>query len=56
MKCPPRFDNFPRTTTLDYGHEHILQCSQCKQKYRLVWDDKEWNYITTRFAPRRGGK
>ena len=43
--CRSRFDNFPTTNKLDYDHEHIIQCSHCKQKYLLVWDDEEWNYI-----------
>ena len=35
---------FPENHKLDYDHEHIIGCSHCRQKYLLVWDDKEWNY------------
>ena len=35
----------PEKHKLDYNHEHIIGCSHCAQKYLLVWDDKEWNYV-----------
>ena len=35
----------PENHKLDYEHEHITECFPCGQKYLLVWDDKEWNYV-----------
>ena len=34
-----------RSQTEVHEHEYIIECSHCGQKYLLVWDDKEWNYI-----------
>jgi hypothetical protein len=49
VKCgrqmPASLRQLPENHKLDYEHEHIIECSHCGQKYLLVWDDKEWNYV-----------
>jgi hypothetical protein len=42
---PTSLRPLPENHKLDYDHEHIIECSHCKQKYLLVRDDKEWNYV-----------
>jgi hypothetical protein len=42
---PASVRQLPENHKLDYDHQHIIECSRCKQKYLLVWDDKEWNYV-----------
>jgi hypothetical protein len=42
-EMPTSIRQLPENHKLDYDHEHIIEC--CKQKYLLVWDDKEWNYV-----------
>lgn len=42
---PASLRQLPENHMLDHDHEHIAECSHCEQKYLLVWDDKEWNYV-----------
>ena len=42
---PASLRQLPENHKLDYDHEHTIECSHCGQKYLLVWDDKEWNYV-----------
>jgi hypothetical protein len=42
---PASLRPLPDSHKLDYDHEHITAWSHCGQKYLLVWDDKEWNYV-----------
>jgi hypothetical protein len=44
-EMPASIRQLPESHKLDYDHEHIIACSHCGQKYLLVWDDKEWNYV-----------
>jgi hypothetical protein len=27
------------------NNERLIQCPYCLQKYLLVWDDREWNFV-----------
>jgi hypothetical protein len=42
---PASLRHLPEKHKLDYDHEYIVECSHCGQKYLLVWDDREWNYV-----------
>jgi|HubBroStandDraft_3_1064219.scaffolds.fasta_scaffold4882821_1 hypothetical protein len=42
---PASLRQLPENHKLDRDHEHVIGCSHCEQKYLLVWDDKEWNYV-----------
>ena len=40
-EMPASIRQLPENHKLDYDHEHIIECPHRKQKYLLVWDDKE---------------
>ncbi len=42
---PASLRQLPENHKLDRNREHIIECPYCEQKYLLVWDDKEWNYV-----------
>jgi hypothetical protein len=42
---PASLRQLPENHKPNRDHEHIIECSHCSQKYLLVWDDKEWNYV-----------
>jgi hypothetical protein len=44
-EMPASFRQLPENYKLDCDHQHVITCSHCGQKYLLVWDDKEWNYV-----------
>jgi hypothetical protein len=41
---------------INLNNERLIQCPYCLQKYLLVWDDREWNFVQEcAFAPKVDG-
>ncbi len=42
---PASLQRFSDNRLINPNSERLIQCADCPQKYLLVWDDQEWNFV-----------
>jgi hypothetical protein len=42
---PASLQKISDSRKINPNNERLIQCPYCLQKYLLVWDDREWNFV-----------